>query len=128
MASMSNMGRGTLQPGSERSDTGAMHSRRGRVRIETARHEIEGTLLLPNEGFRSRTTDFLNAHGEDFLALTDAEASYLDGSRERERHDFLAVAARHAVAVVERGPPGVVDETGAPPAIAPLSASTPPPS
>ena len=42
-----------------------MHFRRERVRIETTRHEIEGTLQLPNEGFRSRTTDFLNAHGDD---------------------------------------------------------------
>jgi hypothetical protein len=104
-----------------------MHSRRERVRIETARHEIEGTLQLPSEGFRSRTTDFLNAHGEEFLALTDAEVSYLDGSRDPERHDFLAVAARHAVVVVELGSLGVVDETGAPPAIAPLGGSTPPP-
>jgi hypothetical protein len=103
-----------------------MHSRRERVRIETARHEIEGTLLLPNEGFRSRTTDFLNAHGDDFLALTDAQVSYLDGSRAPERHDFLALAARHAVMVVELGTLGVVDETGATPA-APLAASTPPP-
>ena len=31
------------------------------------RHEIEGTLQLPNEGFRSRTTDFLNAHEREFL-------------------------------------------------------------
>jgi uncharacterized protein DUF6812 len=105
-----------------------MHSRRERVRIETERHEIEGTLLLPNEGFRSRTTDFLNAHGDDFLALTDAEVAYLDGTREAERHEYLAVAARHVVLVVELGSLGVVDETGAPPADAPLAASTPPPS
>src|SRR3954469_18403011 len=128
MASMSSMGRGTLQASARRPDTGAMHSRRERVRIETARHEIEGTLLLPNEGFRSRTTDFLNAHGEDFLALTDAEVSYLDGSRQRERHDFLALAARHVVMVVELGSIGVIDWSAAPPAVAPLGASTPPPS
>jgi hypothetical protein len=105
-----------------------MHSRRERVRIETARHEIEGTLLLPHEGFRSRTTDFFNAHGEDFLALTDADVTYLDGTRDSERHDYLAVAARHVVLVVELGSLGVVDEAGAAPAAAPLTASTPPPS
>jgi hypothetical protein len=93
-----------------------MHSRRERVRIETARHEIEGTLQLPHEGFRSRTTDFLNAHGEEFLALTDAEVTYLDGARAPERHDFLALAARQIVLVVEIGSLGLVDEAPAPPA------------
>ena len=38
-----------------------MQFRRERVRVETPRHIIEGTLQLPNEGYRSRTTDFLNA-------------------------------------------------------------------
>ena len=63
-------------------DTAAMHFRRERVRIETQRHEIEGTVQLPNEGYRSRTTDFLNAHERDFLALTDVEVRWLDGGRE----------------------------------------------
>jgi hypothetical protein len=95
-----------------------MHSRRERVRIETARHEIEGTLQLPNEGFRSRTTDFLNAHGEEFLALTDAEVTYLDGSRAPETHEFLALAAHQIVLVVELGSLGLVDD------IAPLPAES----
>jgi hypothetical protein len=106
-----------------------MHFRRERVRVETARHEIEGTLLLPNEGFRSRTTDFLNARTEEFLALTDAEVTWLDATHAPERHDYLALAARHVVLVMELGSLGIVDETGAaptPPA-APLAASTPPP-
>src|SRR3954462_8591396 len=93
-----------------------MHSRRERVRIETARHEIEGTLQLPDEGFRSRTPDFLNAHGDDFLALTDAEVTCLDGTRAPERHAFLALAARQIVLVVELGSLGPVDEVPAPPA------------
>jgi hypothetical protein len=104
-----------------------MHFRRERVRVETARHEIVGTLLLPAEGFRSRTTDFLNATNDEFLALTDAEVTYFDGAREPERHDYLALAARHVVLLVELGSLGVVDETGAPPSAAPLAASTPPP-
>ena len=105
-----------------------MHFRRERVRVETARHEIVGTLQLPNEGFRSRTTDFLNAHGDDFLALTDAEVTWLDGSRSTERHEFLAVAARHVVMVLELESLGVFDEAGGPPAVAAFNASTPPPS
>jgi hypothetical protein len=100
-----------------------MQFRRERVRIETQRHEIEGTLQLPNEGFRSRTTDFLNAHERDFLALTDAEIRWLDGTRPDERHEFLAVAVRQIVVVLELETLGLVDD-----AEPHLSAvSTPPP-
>jgi hypothetical protein len=99
-----------------------MQFRRERVRIETARHEIEGTLQLPHEGFRSRLTDFLNAQGDDFLPLTDAEVSYVDGSRATERHEYLALATRQVVLVVELGTLEVTDEP-----VATFSASTPPP-
>jgi hypothetical protein len=104
-----------------------MHFRRERVRVETARHEIEGTLQLPNEGFRSRTTDFLNSQGNDFLALTEAEVTWLDGSRAPEQHEFLALAARHVVMVVELGTLGVFDESGATPSHEGYTASAPPP-
>ena len=57
-----------------------MHFRRERVRIETQRHEIEGTLQLPNEGFRSRTTDFLNAQERDFLVLELETLGVIDES------------------------------------------------
>lgn len=99
-----------------------MPYRRERVRIETARHEIEGTLQLPHEGFRSRLTDFLNAQGDDFLPLTDARVTYFDGTRGPEAHDYLALAARHVVLVVELGSLGTVDEPGPV-----FRASTPPP-
>ena len=99
-----------------------MHFRRERVRIETQRHEMEGTLQLPNEGYRSRTTDFLNAHEREFLPLTDVDVRWLDGSHEPARHAYLAVALRHVVMVIELRDLGPVDE----PAPA-LLASTPPP-
>src|SRR3954447_24132074 len=106
-----------------------MHFRRERVRIETDRHEIEGTLQLPNEGFRSRTTDFLNAHERDFLAVTNAELTWLDASREPERHEYLAIAVRHVVLVLELETLGVFDETGAEPSPdpVPIAGSQPPP-
>ena len=105
-----------------------MHFRRERVRIETHRHEIEGTLQLPNEGFRSRTTDFLNAHEGEFLALTDAEITWIDGSRAPERQEYLAVSSRHVVLAVELETLGVVDESGATPQHPTrLAASQPPP-
>jgi uncharacterized protein DUF6812 len=102
-----------------------MHFRRERVRIETERHELEGTLQLPNEGYRSRTTDFLNAHEREFLALTDVSVRWLDGSRSPERHEFLALATRHVVMVIELEDLGLDEE--ALPGPAPLVPSTPPP-
>jgi hypothetical protein len=101
-----------------------MHFRRERVRIETQRHELEGTLQLPNEGYRSRTTDFLNAHEREFLALTDVSVHWLDGARGPEHHEFLALATRHVVMVIELEDLGVTDDAPAP---APLLPSTPPP-
>ena len=100
-----------------------MHFRRERVRIETQRHELEGTLQLPTEGYRSRTTDFLNAHEREFLALTDVTVRWLDGSRAPERHEFLALATRHVVMVIELEDLGAMEE----PAPAPLVPSVPPP-
>ena len=109
------------------SDTALMHFRHERVRIETDRHEIEGTIQLPNEGYRSRTTDFLNAHERDFLAITDVELAWLDGSREPEQHEYLALAVRHIVVVLELETLGIFDETGAEPRPVHLAASQPPP-
>lgn len=105
-----------------------MHYRRERVRIETQRHEIEGTVQLPSEGYRSRTTDFLNAHEREFLALTDVEIRWLDATRAPETHAFLALAVRHIVLVLELETLGIVDDTGAEPEPASLATvSTPPP-
>jgi hypothetical protein len=104
-----------------------MHYRRKRVRIETQRHELIGTLQLPNEGYRSRTTDFLNAHEREFLALTDVDVIWVDGARAPERHDYLALASRHIVMVVELEDLGAVDETGLPPMGSLTAVSTPPP-
>jgi hypothetical protein len=109
-------------------DTGLMHFRHERVRIETERHEIEGTIQLPNEGYRSRTTDFLNAHERDFLAITDVELTWLDATREPEHHEYLALAVRHIVVVLELETLGIFDETGTEPRPIPLAASQPPPS
>ena len=73
---------------------------------------IEGTLQLPNVGYRSRTTDFLNAHENEFVALTDVEIAWLDGTRAPERRAYVAVSARHAVLVTELAPLGACDEHG----------------
>ena len=58
-----------------------------------------------SEGFRSRLTDFLNAQGDDFLPLTDAEVTWLDGSRAPGAPRRTSRSpARHVVLVVELSP------------------------
>jgi hypothetical protein len=82
-----------------------MTSRHLRLRVETERHIIEGILQLPGEGYRSRTTDYLNAHDSDFIALTDASVLHIEAGKTSE-HDFVAVNLRQAVLVVELEPIG----------------------
>jgi len=104
-----------------------MHFRRLRVRLETERHAIEGTLQLPNEGYRSRMTDFLNSHESDFLPITDARLTWRDDERPPETHEYLAVSVRHIGLVIELESLGTFDETGEPPSETRFVVSTPPP-
>jgi hypothetical protein len=93
-----------------------MQFRRERVYVETERRRIVGSLLLPNEGYRSRTTDFLNGNDRGFFALTDAEITALDeAADEPTKHAYVAVSARHIVLLVELGTVEVLDDSGAPP-------------
>ena len=104
-----------------------MHFRRLRVRLETERHAIEGTLQLPSEGYRSRMTDFLNSHDSDFLPITSARLTWLGGERAPETHEYLAVSVRHIVLGVELESLGTFDESGEPPSQTQFAVSTPPP-
>ena len=103
-----------------------MHFRRERVFVETESRRIIGTLQLPNEGYRSRTTDFLNANDHGFIALIDAEVAPVHGG-EATVHEYVAVSARHIVLLVELGTVEVLDDSGAPPPSAWAAPSTPPP-
>jgi hypothetical protein len=76
-----------------------MEHRQERIRLETARHRIEGSLTLARDGYRSRVSDVLNASERDFLTLTDVTVEPLDGGPP-EAHPFLAVARRHVVFAV----------------------------
>jgi hypothetical protein len=104
-----------------------MHFRRLRVRLETERHVIEGTLQLPREGYRSRMTDFLNSHDSDFLPITDATLRARAADAPSEEHAYLAVSVRHIVIGVELESLGTFDEAGEPPAEPLFIVSTPPP-
>jgi hypothetical protein len=84
-------------------DPHGAEERRERVRLETPRHLIEGSLMLARDGYRSRVSDMLNASERDFLTLTDVTLTPLDGGPS-EQHAFLAVARAHIVYVVAPGP------------------------
>ncbi len=73
--------------------------RRERIRLETPRHRIEGSLMLARDGYRSRVSDMLNASERDFLTLTDVTLQPLDGAP-AEQHTFMAIARAHIVYVV----------------------------
>jgi hypothetical protein len=83
-------------------DPHGAEDRRERIRLETPRHLIEGSLMLARDGYRSRVSDMLNASERDFLTLTDVTVQPLDGGP-AERHAFLAVARAHIVYVVAPG-------------------------
>lgn len=105
-----------------------MTIRKIRVQIETERLRISGTLQLPTEGYRSRVTDYLNGHDTGFFALTDAEITPIDGSP-AEARDYVAVGARHIVALAEVEDLGVMDDDSGGPGLADYSSpSLPPPS
>jgi hypothetical protein len=86
-------------------DLHGSEERRERIRLETPRHRIEGSLMLARDGYRSRVSDMLNASERDFLTLTDVTLAPLDGGPV-ERHAFLAVARAHIVYVVAPGADG----------------------
>jgi hypothetical protein len=80
-------------------DPHGAEERRERIRLETPRHRIEGSLMLARDGYRSRVSDMLNAAERDFLTLTDVTVQPLDGGP-AEQHAFVAVARAHIVYVV----------------------------
>jgi hypothetical protein len=77
----------------------SMDHRRERIRLETERHRIEGEITLARDGYRSRVSDVLNASERDFVTLTDATVTPLDGGPV-ELHDYITLARRHIVFVV----------------------------
>lgn len=77
-------------------DQSHIDHRQQRIRIETSRHRIEGSLTLARDGYRSRVSDVLNASERDFLTLTEVTVEPFDGTAV-QTHPFLAVARSHIV-------------------------------
>jgi hypothetical protein len=98
----------TGEHGFEENQHGA-EERRERIRVETPRHRIEGSLMLARDGYRSRVSDMLNASERDFLTLTDVTLEPLGGGPV-EQHAFMAIARVHIVYVVAPGS----EESGTP--------------
>jgi hypothetical protein len=86
-----------------RVDNGRVQHRYERIMIETPRQRITGIATLSADGYRSRLSDMLNAPERDFIALIDATVEPLDGVREVEEHDFIAVHRQHVVFAVSLG-------------------------
>ncbi len=103
-----------------------MQVRRVRLQIETIRQRIVGTLQLPTEGYRSRTTDFLNAHETGFIALTEVELHPYDGG-ESSSHRYAAIGSRHIVTLAEIEDLGTAEEEPVPPVGRQVASSEPPP-
>lgn len=80
-----------------------MQHRYERISVDTPRHRIVGVVTLAGDGYRSRLSDLLNAPERDFIALTDATVTALDGAHEAARHDFIAVHRQHVVFAVSMG-------------------------
>ncbi|HEY7952781.1 MAG TPA: hypothetical protein VID70_07315 [Solirubrobacteraceae bacterium] len=77
----------------------SLDHRQERVRLETPRHRIEGSMTIARDGYRSRVSDVLNASERDFLTLTDVTLAPLDGGSVEE-HSFLVLARAHIVFAV----------------------------
>jgi len=86
-----------------------------RISIDTPRYRIIGIATLASDGYRSRLSDLLNAPERDFISLTDATVTALDGDHEVVHHDFIAVHRQHVVFAV---PISSVGETPRPAAAA----------
>ena len=80
-----------------------MQHRFERIAIQTPRHRIVGVATLASDGYRSRLSDLLNAPERDFIPLTDATVTELDGAQEVSRHEFIAVHRQHVVFAVPLG-------------------------
>ena len=69
-------------------------TRRERIIVETEQHRIAGEVTLPADGYRSRLSDLLNREGLNFIPISHAHISSLNGG-EPMHLPFIAVARDH---------------------------------
>jgi len=71
-----------------------------RVVIETDRYRVEGDIRLPQEGYRSRLSDYLNRRDQEFIVLVNVDLQALDGSGRDWQTPVLMLARQHIRLVV----------------------------
>lgn len=76
-----------------------MESRKERVVLETANHRVVGDLTLPQEGYLSRLSDFLDRTELRFVTLTDAVMieRTATGATQTTEHAFISIGTDHVV-------------------------------
>jgi hypothetical protein len=73
--------------------------REEQVVLETDRYRITGALTLPQEGYRSRLSDYVNQRDREFFAVSDATITSLDDTESTRKAAFIMVARRHVTLV-----------------------------
>jgi hypothetical protein len=71
-----------------------------RIVVETDRYRVEGDVKLPQEGYRSRISDYINRPEQEFLTLINVELRSIDGSGRDWDTPILMLARRHIRLVV----------------------------
>ena len=71
-----------------------------RIVVETDCYRVEGDISLPQEGYRSRLSDYLNRRDQEFLTIVNAELIAIDGSGRDWHTPVLMLARRHIRLVV----------------------------
>ena len=71
-----------------------------RVVVETDRYRVEGDVKLPQEGYRSRISDYINRPEQEFLTLINVELRAIDGSGRDWNTPVLMLARRHIRLIV----------------------------
>ena len=71
-----------------------------RVVVETDRYRVEGDVRLPQEGYRSRISDYINRPEQEFLTLRNVELRSIDGSGRDWDTPILMLARRHIRLIV----------------------------
>ena len=84
--------------------------RRERVILETARYRVDGEIMLPPEGYKSRLSDHLNEPQREFLIVLDASLTPFEDPDSRFRSAVLMVQ-RARIEVIF--PAGEFADTGA---------------
>ena len=71
-----------------------------RIVVETDRYRVEGDVKLPQEGYRSRISDYINRPEQEFLTLINVELRSIDGSGRDWDTPILMLARRHIRLIV----------------------------